>query len=58
MNVQQLSTENLNGFMNKMLLIRNFELTVGDIFATGRLPGFIHLSVGEEAVPVGVSART
>jgi pyruvate dehydrogenase E1 component alpha subunit len=54
MNAQQLSTENLNGFLKKMLLIRNFELTVGDIFATGRLPGFIHLSVGEEAVPVGV----
>ncbi|MDA4113331.1 MAG: thiamine pyrophosphate-dependent dehydrogenase E1 component subunit alpha [Thaumarchaeota archaeon] len=57
MNVQQLSTENLIGLLNKMLLIRNFELTVGDIFATGRLPGFIHLSVGEEAVPVGVCAN-
>jgi pyruvate dehydrogenase E1 component alpha subunit len=57
MNVQQLSAENLKGLLNKMLLIRNFELTVGEIFAAGRLPGFIHLSVGEEAVPVGVCAN-
>ena len=57
MNVQQLSSERLNELLNKMLLIRNFEQTVGEIFATGRLPGFIHLSVGEEAVPVGVCAN-
>ncbi len=57
MSVQQLSAERLNGLLDKMLLIRNFELTVGEIFAAGKLPGFIHLSVGEEAVPVGVCAN-
>src|SRR5271169_3519303 len=57
MSVQQLSSERLNYLLNKMLLIRNFELRVGEIFATGKLPGFIHLSVGEEAVPVGVCAN-
>jgi pyruvate dehydrogenase E1 component alpha subunit len=57
MNVQQLSGESLNALLGRMLLIRNFELTVGDLFANGKLPGFIHLSVGEEAVPVGVCAN-
>jgi len=57
MSVHQLSADRLNGLLSRMLLIRNFELTVGDIFATGKLPGFIHLSVGEEAVPVGVCAN-
>jgi len=36
-----------------MLRIRRFEEIVGDLFAKGRLPGFYHLYIGEEAVAVG-----
>lgn len=38
----------------KMLRIRRFEERVADLFAAGKLPGFVHLYVGQEAVAVGV----
>jgi len=41
----------------KMLEIREFEDKVHEIFAQGRLPGFVHLYAGEEAVAVGVCAH-
>lgn len=37
-----------------MLKIRIFETTAGELFAAGKLPGFIHLSIGQEAVAAGV----
>jgi TPP-dependent pyruvate/acetoin dehydrogenase alpha subunit len=37
-----------------MLLIRSFELAVNQLFLKGLMPGTIHLSHGQEAVPVGV----
>lgn len=37
-----------------MLTIRQFEDTAGTCFAAGEIPGFIHLSVGQEASSVGV----
>lgn len=40
-----------------MLKIRLFEMRVAELFAEGKLPGFIHLYVGEEAVATGVSAH-
>ncbi len=39
-----------------MARIRAFELRVSEIFATGELPGFVHLSIGQEAVAAGVGA--
>jgi 2-oxoisovalerate dehydrogenase E1 component len=36
-----------------MTKIRAFETTVQRLFAEGRLPGFVHLSIGQEAVAVG-----
>lgn len=39
-----------------MLMIRHFETTAGELFAAGKLPGFIHLSIGQEAVAAGVCA--
>ena len=36
-----------------MVLIREFEETVARLFADGRIPGFVHLSTGQEAVAVG-----
>ena len=39
-----------------MQTIRQAELRLGTLFADGEVPGFIHLSVGQEAVPAGVTA--
>jgi pyruvate dehydrogenase E1 component alpha subunit len=38
----------------KMLELRLFELKVQELYRNARLPGFVHLYVGEEAVAVGV----
>lgn len=40
----------------RMLLIREAEKSCGALFAEGVIPGFIHLSDGQEAVSVGVMA--
>ena len=39
-----------------MLRIRRFEEETAALFAAGELPGFVHLSIGQEAVPAGVCA--
>ena len=39
--------------LRRMLLAREFEDTVRDQFADGEIPGFVHLSQGQEAVAVG-----
>jgi TPP-dependent pyruvate/acetoin dehydrogenase alpha subunit len=44
----------LIGLYERMLLIRRFEERVADLFAKGKLPGFVHLYIGQEAVAVGV----
>ena len=41
----------------QMTLIRQFELAAQKNYKAGRMPGFIHLYVGEEAVAVGVCAH-
>lgn len=38
----------------QMLTIRRSEEALIDLFANGEVPGFIHLGIGQEAVPVGV----
>jgi TPP-dependent pyruvate/acetoin dehydrogenase alpha subunit len=40
-----------------MVAIREFELKAREIFRSGRMPGFIHVYVGQEAVAVGVCAQ-
>lgn len=40
----------------KMLRIRRFEEKVSELFSDGRIPGFVHLYIGEEAVAVGACA--
>ena len=37
----------------KMLLVRAFEEKAGELFSQNLIPGFIHLSIGEEASSVG-----
>lgn len=38
----------------RMVLIRRCEERLGALFADGEVPGFIHLSIGQEAVSAGV----
>jgi pyruvate dehydrogenase E1 component alpha subunit len=42
---------------DRMRLIRTFEDRVAALFIQGKLPGFIHLYAGEEAIAVGVMAH-
>jgi len=37
-----------------IMTIRHFETLAGEMFAAGKIPGFIHLSIGQEASAVGV----
>jgi pyruvate dehydrogenase E1 component alpha subunit len=39
--------------LRTMIRIRAFEERVRDLFAAGRLPGFVHLSIGQEAAAAG-----
>jgi pyruvate dehydrogenase E1 component alpha subunit len=38
----------------RMVRIRNFEESAYELYTRGKLPGFMHLSVGQEATAVGV----
>ena len=40
----------------RMALIRRAEERLSTLFADGEVPGFVHLSTGQEAVPVGICA--
>ena len=52
---QDISTPDLLLMLyRRMCLIRQFEERVGKLFARGKLPGFVHLYIGQEAVAVGV----
>ncbi|HYG25491.1 MAG TPA: thiamine pyrophosphate-dependent dehydrogenase E1 component subunit alpha [Caulobacteraceae bacterium] len=44
------------GLYRQMLLIRRAEERLSRMFAEGEVPGFIHLSIGQEAVSVGIMA--
>ncbi len=50
----QLSSEQLMRAYRAMCTIREFEERVHKEFATGQIPGFVHLYAGEEASAVGV----
>jgi len=39
-----------------MWLVREVELRLSMLFSDGEIPGFIHLSIGQEAVPIGIAA--
>jgi len=53
----QLAKENLLAFYQTMVTIRTFENKAAELFAAGKLPGFVHLYIGEEAVATGVCAN-
>ncbi|MCC7084551.1 MAG: thiamine pyrophosphate-dependent dehydrogenase E1 component subunit alpha [Pirellulales bacterium] len=49
-----LSRDRLLAMYEQMRTIRVFEDTLHTLFASGEIPGFVHLYAGEEAVAVGV----
>jgi TPP-dependent pyruvate/acetoin dehydrogenase alpha subunit len=51
-----LSGEELLGLYRRMWLIRAFEERSTELFLAGELPGFLHSSIGHEAVCVGACA--
>ena len=53
----EMSKEKLLWFYERMRLIRTFEDRVADLFGQAKLPGFVHLYAGEEAIAVGVMAH-
>lgn len=50
----KLTKEKLLGFYQTMMTIRAFESKAVELFADNKLPGFVHLYLGEEAVATGV----
>jgi pyruvate dehydrogenase E1 component alpha subunit len=53
----ELSKEKLLQVYERMNLIRAFEDKAAALFAEGKLPGFVHLYAGEEAIGVGVCSH-
>src|SRR3954451_11478242 len=53
----ELSTEVLMDMHRRMVRIRLFEEAAGRLAEAAKLPGFLHLYVGEEAVASGVCAN-
>jgi len=51
-----LTNEQMIGMYRTMIKIRMFEEQVAQLFAGGKIPGFVHLYAGEEAVAAGVCA--
>jgi len=51
------SKEQLLWMYQRMRLIREFENRVSGLFAQGKVPGFVHLYAGEEAIGVGVCSQ-
>ncbi|MBI3989498.1 MAG: thiamine pyrophosphate-dependent dehydrogenase E1 component subunit alpha [candidate division NC10 bacterium] len=56
MAVSEIGKDKLLHMYRKMGEIRVFEETAADLFMKGRLPGFLHSSVGQEASSVGACA--
>jgi TPP-dependent pyruvate/acetoin dehydrogenase alpha subunit len=50
------SRENMLGMYHDMQRIRQFEEKVNQLFLEGRMPGTLHLYIGQEACAVGVCA--
>ena len=53
----KVTKEKLLDMYRTMFMIRSFELKAAELFAAGRIPGFVHLYMGEEAVATGVCAN-
>jgi 2-oxoisovalerate dehydrogenase E1 component len=47
------STADLIEMYRRMLVVRGFEQRVASLYRDGEVPGFVHLSIGQEATAVG-----
>jgi TPP-dependent pyruvate/acetoin dehydrogenase alpha subunit len=54
---QELGKDTLLDMLREMLTIRAFEKRVGELYEKAEMPGITHLSIGQEAVAVGVCAH-
>jgi pyruvate dehydrogenase E1 component alpha subunit len=52
----ELSREDQLGLLATMIRIRTFESRVEELFLNRKVPGFVHLYIGEEAIATGVMA--
>ncbi|MCJ7738383.1 MAG: thiamine pyrophosphate-dependent dehydrogenase E1 component subunit alpha [Anaerolineae bacterium] len=55
--MQMLDKDTLLALYRQMLLLREFEQAAARTYREGKIPGFIHLYIGEEAVASGVCAH-
>lgn len=51
-----MANTDVKSLYRQMLIIRRAEEALQKLFLDGQVPGFLHLSIGQEAVPVGVSS--
>ncbi|MBI4338556.1 MAG: pyruvate dehydrogenase (acetyl-transferring) E1 component subunit alpha [Chloroflexi bacterium] len=54
--VEQLDGQTLKSYYRQMVLIRVFEERAGEQYMLGKIRGFLHLYIGEEAIAVGAIA--
>lgn len=54
--VEHLDKQTLQGYYRQMALIRVFEERAGEQYMLGKIRGFLHLYIGEEAIAVGAMA--
>jgi len=52
----RLDAELARRLMGQMLLVRRFEEKAAEMYALGKIGGFLHLYIGQEAVAVGASS--
>lgn len=52
----RLDPQTARSILKNMLTIRRFEMSVQRLFRDGELPGFVHLSVGQESLPSAACA--
>lgn len=56
-NILNITNEQVKNMYQTMLKIRKFETRAKELFAEGKIPGFVHLYLGEEAVGTGACAN-
>jgi pyruvate dehydrogenase E1 component alpha subunit len=52
----RLDSELARQLLNQMMLIRRFEEKAAEMYALGKIGGFLHLYIGQEAVAVGATS--
>ncbi len=52
--IDRFSKEQLHDFLHQMLLFRRFEEKAEEAYAIGKIGGFCHLHIGQEAVALGL----